>query len=125
MNNKTRVVLGAIVALFAISLIFRFVVLSHMGLAGGWIFYLGLPIGGVVAILLLLLRLGLLNFGEGSTAPVRHWQHNTAVQGPRPVSPPSEAPTWQRLQELDALRTSGTISDTEYAAKRERIISCI
>ena len=56
MNNRTKVILGAIVALFAISLVFRFVVLSQVGVAGGWIFYLGLPIGGIIALLVLLLR---------------------------------------------------------------------
>jgi hypothetical protein len=71
-------------------------------------------------LLLLLMRLGLLNFGERSSATVRHWQPNTAVQGPAPVSPPS-----QRLQELEALRTSGAISDTEYAERRAGIISGI
>jgi hypothetical protein len=40
------------------------------------------------------------------------------------VSPPP-APKWQRLQELEALRSTGTISDTEYAEKRERLISSI
>ncbi len=125
MNNNTKVVLGAVAALFAISFIVRFVVLSQAGLAGGWIFYLGLPVGGIVAILLLLMRLGLLNFGESPSATVQHWQHNTAVQAPQPVAAQSEAPTWQRLQELDALRTNGAISDTEYAAKRAQLISAI
>ena len=126
MNNRTKVVLGATVALLAIWLTLRVVVLSQVGLAGGWIFYLGLPIGGIVALLVLLLRLGLLNFGEGSSATVQHWQHNTAVQGPQPVSPPPAASTSsQQLRELEALRASGAISDTEYAAKRVQIISNI
>jgi hypothetical protein len=86
---------------------------------------LGLPIGGIVALLLLLMRLGLLNFGERSSATVQHWQPNTAVQGPAPVSPPSAAPPSQRLQELEALRTSGAISDIEYAERRAGIISGI
>jgi hypothetical protein len=125
MNNRTKVVIGAIVALFAISLVFRFVVLSQVGVAGGWIFYLGLPIGGIVALILLLLRLGLLNFGDGPSAAVQHWQHNTAVQAPPPASPPPTVPASQRLDELETLRTSGAISATEYAAKRARIISGI
>jgi hypothetical protein len=125
MNNKTKVVLGATVALLAIWLIMRVVVLSQAGLAGGWIFYLGLPIGGIVALILLLVRLGLLNFGEGSSATVQHWQHNAAVQGPPPVSTPPAAAMSQRLQELETLHTSGAISDTEYAAKRARLISGI
>jgi hypothetical protein len=120
MNNRTKVILGAIVALFAISLVFRFVVLSQVGVAGGWIFYLGLPIGGIIALLVLLLRLGLLNFGESPSATVQHWQHNTAGQAPAPASPPPAAS--QRLDELETLRTNGIISDTQYAAERARII---
>jgi hypothetical protein len=120
MNNRTKVILGAIVALFAISLVFRFVVLSQVGVAGGWIFYLGLPIGGIIALLVLLLRLGLLNFGESPSATVQHWQHNTAGQAPAPASPPPSAS--QRLDELETLRTNGIISDTQYAAERARII---
>jgi uncharacterized oligopeptide transporter (OPT) family protein len=120
MNNRTKVILGAIVALFAISLVFRFVVLSQVGVAGGWIFYLGLPIGGIIALLVLLLRLGLLNFGESPSATVQHWQHNTAGQTPVPAFPPPAAS--QRLDELETLRTNGIISDTQYAAERARII---
>ena len=120
MNNRTKVILGAIVALFAISIVLRFVVLSQVGVAGGWIFYLGLPIGGIIALLVLLLRLGLLNFGENPSATIQHWQHNTAGQAPAPASPPSAAS--QRLDELETLRTNGIISDTEYAAERARII---
>ena len=88
MNTRTKVIVGAIAALFAISLVLRFVVLSQVGVAGGWIFYLGLPIGGIVALLLLVLRLGLLNFGDSPTATVQHWQHNTAGQAPAPAAPP-------------------------------------
>jgi hypothetical protein len=120
MNNRTKVILGAIVALFAISLVFRFVVLSQVGVAGGWIFYLGLPIGGIIALLVLLLRLGLLNFGESPSATVQHWRHNTAGQAPAPASPPPAAS--QRLDELETLRTNGIISDTQYAAERARTI---
>lgn len=123
MNNRTKVILGAIFALFAISLVFRFVVLSQVGVAGGWIFYLGLPIGGIIALLVLLLRLRLLNFGESPSATVQHWQHNTAGQPPAPASPPPAAS--QRLDELETLRTNRIISDTEYAAERARIISGI
>lgn len=117
MNNNSKVVLGAIGALFAVSLIIRFVVLSQAGIPGTWIFYLGLPIGGIVAVLVLvlLLRLGLLNFGETSSATVQHWRHNTAAQ----------VPTSQRLEELESLLTNGAISNTEYAEKRARIISGI
>ena len=119
MNNRTKAILGAIVALFAVSLVFRVFVLSQVGVAGGWIFYLGLPIGGIIA-LLVLLRLGLLNFGESPSTTVQHWQHNIAGQAPAPASPPPAAS--QRLDELETLRTNGIISDTQYAAERARII---
>jgi hypothetical protein len=121
MNTRTKVVVGAIVALFAISLVFRFVVLSQVGVAGGWIFYLGLPIGGIVALLLLLLRLGLLNFGASPSATVQHWQHHTAGQAPAPASPPSAAASY-RMDELETLHNHGIISDSEYAAERAKII---
>jgi hypothetical protein len=124
MNNNSRIVLSVIAGLFAISLIVRFVVLSQAGLSGMWIFYLGLPIGGVVTVLLLLLRLGLLNFGDGQGATVQHWQHNTIAQPPQ-SSPSWATPSTLRLQELDDLRASGSISDTEYAEKRAGIISSI
>jgi hypothetical protein len=117
MNNQTKVVLGAIAAVFAVSLIIRFVVLSQAGVPGMWIFYLGLPIGGIFAVLGLLLRFGLLNFGERLTATAQHWS--------QPSSPPPAAPTSQRLEELEALLGRGAISDIEYAEKRARIIAGI
>jgi hypothetical protein len=125
MNNNTKVVLGAIVGLFAIALVLRFVVLSQVGLAGGWIFYLGLPIGGIVTLLVLLMRLGLLNFGERSSATVQHWQHTTGAQTPLSVSTPLVTAMSQRLAELETLRIKGGISDIEYATKRARIIARI
>src|SRR5262249_5737255 len=103
MNNRTKVIVGAIVALFALSFVIRFVLLSQAGFAGYWIFYLGLPIGGLVSLLFVLLRLGMLNFGEGPSATVRHWQQNTAAQAL--ASPPAVAS--QRLDELEALRANG------------------
>lgn len=115
MNNQTKVVLGAIAAAFAVSLIIRFVVLSQAGVPGMWIYYLGLPFGGIVTVLLLLLRLGLLNFGERPTAIAHHW--------PQPSPPPP--PASQRLEELEALLGRGAISDVEYAEKRARIIAGI
>jgi hypothetical protein len=133
MNNKViALAIGAVVALFALSLLLRFVVLSQYGVPGGWIFYLGLPIGGIGALAVLLLRLGLLNFGERPSGTMQHWhwQQNSGVQAPLPASPPpASAPlapsVAQRLQELDTLRASGAISDMEYSAKRQRIVSDI
>ena len=120
MNNRTKVILGAVAALFVISLVLRFAVLSQVGVASGWILYLGLPIGGIVALLLLLLRLGLLNFGESPSATVQHSQHDTAGQAPAPVSPPPAAS--QRLDELETLHNHGILSDADYAAERAKII---
>ncbi len=109
-NNKPMVLLlGAIAALFAFSLVVRFAFLSQFGLPGGWIFYLALPIGGIGTIILLLLRVGLINVGGRMTAPVQQWQ-------------PADS-TSQRLHQLETLRANGTVSDAEYANERARIIS--
>lgn len=109
-NNKPMVlVLGAIAALFAFSLVVRFAFLSQFGLPGGWIFYLALPIGGIGTLILLLLRLGLLNVGERSIAPIQHWK-------------PADS-TSHRLHQLETLRANGTVSGAEYTSERARIIS--
>jgi hypothetical protein len=119
MNNR-KVILGAIVALFVFSLVLRFALLSQVGIAGGWVYYLSLPIGGIVALLLLLLRLGLPHAGESPRATVQHWQHNTSGPAPVPVAPPpAEA---HRLDELNTLHTHGIITDKQYAAERAKII---
>jgi hypothetical protein len=121
-NNKPVVlVLGVIGALLALSLLLRFVVLSEFGV--GSIFYFGLPIGGFGALALLLMRLGLLNFDDGPSPTIQGWQHHDAAQGPSLASSPVAAPTSQRLEELATLRARGTISDAEYTAERQRIIS--
>jgi hypothetical protein len=134
-NNKViALVLGAIAALW---LLLRFVLLSQTGVPG--FFYFGLPIGGI-GVVILLLRLGLLNSGDKPGGTIQHWQHSgvqapplavplpVASQPPFVSRPPlaSQLPASsvsQRLQELETLRASGAISDTEYTAKRLRIIS--
>ena len=63
-NEVVAIVLGAVAAVFALSLLMRFVLLSEYGVPGGWM-YFGLPIGGI-GLVVLLLRLGLLNFGGRS-----------------------------------------------------------
>ncbi len=109
-NNKPMVViLGAVAALFALSLIVRFAFLSQFGLPGGWLFYLALPIGGIGTLILLLMRLGLLNVGGQSSAPIQQWQPATS--------------TSQRLQELETMRANGAVSEDEYTHQRARIIS--
>jgi uncharacterized membrane protein len=109
-NNKPMVLaLAAIAALFALSLVVRFAFLSQSGLSGGWLFYLALPIGGIGTVILLLMRLGLLNVGQRSIAPVQQWQ-------------PADS-TSQRLHELETLRVKGAVSEDEYTDERARIIS--
>jgi hypothetical protein len=46
-----------------------------------------------------------------------------AVPGAAPYSAPPEPTTAQRLQELETLRATGSISDNEYNAKRQQILS--
>jgi len=135
-NNKViALVVGGLVALVALSLALRFVLASQAGVPG--YFYLGLPIGGISVVILLLLRLGVLNFGQRPGGTIQHWQQHSGVQAPPlgsapplayPPPPPlayqPPAPSvTQRLQELEALRASGAISETEYTAKRQQIIS--
>lgn len=146
-NNKViALVVGGLVALVALSLALRFVLASQAGVPG--YFYLGLPIGGISVVILLLLRLGVLNFGQRPGGTIQHWQQHSGMQVPPggyqappgyqppppvayqpPVAPPPlayqpPAPSVsQRLQELETLRASGAISETEYTAKRQQIIS--
>lgn len=124
-NNKVVVtVLAVVVGLFALSMVMRFVMLSEYGISGSWM-YFGLPFGGI-GLVVLLLRLGLFNFGERSVRPMQPWHHNIGAQTPPPPAPSvPAAPVSQRLQELDGMRASGAISDSEYSAKRQQIISSI
>ena len=46
-----------------------------------------------------------------------------AAAAPPPVAAPAPPSVAQRLQELETLRASGVISDGEYTAKREKLIS--
>jgi hypothetical protein len=122
-NNKPVLLLaGAIAAIFTISLVVRFVALSEPGLPGGWLL-LGLPAGGV-GLLILLLRLGLINFDRGPSATLRPLQREAAMRVPT-TPPPPAVPTSKRLQEIENLRASGTISDEEYTAERARIIASL
>ena len=120
-NNKVVVtVLAVVVGLFALSMVMRFVMLSEYGISGSWM-YFGLPFGGI-GLVVLLLRLGVFNFGERSVRPIQPWHHNIGAQTAPPVL---AAPVSQRLQELDGMHASGAISDSEYSAKRQQIISSI
>jgi hypothetical protein len=120
-NNVIGIVLAAVAALFALSFVVRFVLLSQYGLSGGWIFF-ALPFGGI-GVLVLVLRLGLLNFGDRSGRTVQPGQYNIGAQAP-PVAPSPPAVS-QRLQELEGMRANGAISDAEYTAKRQQIISTL
>jgi len=123
-NNKPVLVLaGSIAAIFVISLVIRFVALSELGMPGGWTLYFGLPVGGI-GLLILLLRLGLLNFGQEPSATMRAFQHDAVMHAPAKPAP-TVAPTTQRLQEIENLRASGAISDDEYTAERARIIASL
>lgn len=124
MNNKfIAIALGSVAALFALSLVVRFVLLSEYGLSGGWMF-VGLPFGGI-GIAVLLLRLGVFNSGQRSGSAMVPWQHHIGMQAP-PFAPPAPAAAAsQRLQELEYLLTSGAISHAEYTAKRQQIMSAM
>jgi hypothetical protein len=59
-------------------------------------------------------------------------QPAAATPAPAAAAPPASAPSYmsapevstaQRLQELETLRATGAISDDEYSAKRQQIIS--
>ncbi|MDG4663913.1 SHOCT domain-containing protein [Mycobacterium sp. 236(2023)] len=61
---------------------------------------------------------------------VRRAAAQQAVPPPVPAAasysaPPAEATTAQRLQELETLRATGSITDAEYTAKRQQIIADI
>jgi len=122
-NEVVAIVLGAVAAVFALSLLMRFVLLSEYGVPGGWM-YFGLPIGGI-GLVVLLLRLGLLNFGGRSGGTIQPWHYNSGMPTPPPVSRPPAASVPHRLQQLETMRESGAISDAEYTAKRQQIISSI
>ena len=123
-NNKPALILaGAIAVLFVITFVIRFVALSELGLPGGWMLYFGLPVGGI-GLLILLLRLGLLKFGQGPSATMRAFQHDAVMHVPV-TRPPTAAPTMQRLQEIETLRARGVISEDEYTAERARIIASL
>ena len=56
-NEVVAIVLGAVAAVFALSLLMGFVLLSEYGVPGGWV-YFGLPMGAI-GLVVVLLRLGL------------------------------------------------------------------
>jgi hypothetical protein len=122
-NKPALILAGTVAALFVISLVIRFVALSELGLPGGWTLYFGLPVGGI-GVLILLLRLGVLNVGKGTTATIQPVAHHGVAHTPWTPAP-TVAPTTQRLQEIETLRASGVMSDDEYTAERARIIASL
>jgi hypothetical protein len=168
-NSKViALVVGAVFSVFVVWMVVRMFVLSQYGFGASPIFYMGLPIGGITVVVLLLLRLGLLNFGNrpgtgnnwqqpggwqappqfwqqpggaqnwqqpggaqnwqqpgGAQMPPQPWQQPGGAQMPPPAVAPPPLSVSQRLQELETLRATGAISDTEYAAKRREIISAM
>jgi hypothetical protein len=63
----------------------------------GWI-SIGLPFGGI-GVFVLLLRLGVLNFGGRSTGTGPSWPQNIGVQTP-PAWSPQQAPTASQRQQI-------------------------
>jgi Short C-terminal domain len=123
-NNKViAIVVGAVAALLALSFVVRFVLLSQYGFSGGWIFF-ALPFGGI-GVLVLLLRLGVINAIGRSSGTSLPLHYNVGVQAPPPASPPPAPGVSQRLQELESMRASGAISESEYATKRQQILSAL
>jgi hypothetical protein len=112
-NNKPVLILaGVIVALFVISLVIRFVALSELGMPGGWTLYFGLPVGGI-GLLILLLRLGLLNFGQEPSATMRAFQHDAVMHAPATPAPTVATTSTPRsvLGSSPACRTSRGSTD--------------
>ena len=79
-NEVVAIVLEAVAAVFALSLLMRFVLLSEYGVPGGWM-YFGLPIGGI-GLVVVLPRLGLLNFAGRSAGTIQPWHYNSGMPTP-------------------------------------------
>jgi hypothetical protein len=117
-NKRMAVVLAGIFAALAIGMVVRFVALSQYGVSGSWM-YLGLlPFGGI-GLIVLVLRLGLLNLGERSHRSAAPWPYHLTVHS-APVGSVAH-----RLQHLESMRASGAISEAEYLAHRQQIVSSI
>ncbi len=110
---KTKVVVVVAGGMVAVLLLWRYVALSRAGMPLGWMLYLGLPITAVG----LLFALRLASLGAG-------WSIKPDAPQPTagPALPPSGPSLAERLRELD-LQAEGAISDTEYCARRLRLLS--
>jgi hypothetical protein len=114
MKTKALVLFSG--GLVALLLLVRYLALSRAGIPSGWMLYFGLPI--ITAGVLFALRLANLGAGWGTNA--NHVERHNGV--PQPFSLPA-ASVSERLRELEALHGGGAISDTEYSARRLRIIA--
>lgn len=112
---KIKVAVLSIGTVIALLLLLHYFALSRAGLPLGWMLYLGLPItaAGVV------FALRLANLGTGWDTKDDD-SDRQALPGAAPSVDPSVS---ERLQELEALHEEGAISETEYIARRIRIIS--
>jgi hypothetical protein len=126
-NKIVPIVIGAAVAIFAISMALRFVLFTEYGIPSSYLLF-GLP-GAGIGLVLLLLRLGVFTSGHRSSGIVGPWQQvgspqNLTGQPLQYLGAPAPAAS-QHLQELDRLWQTGTISPADYAARRQQIISTI
>ena len=123
-NNKPVLILaGAIAAFFVISLVIRFVALSELGLPGGWTLYFGLPVGGI-GLLILLLRLGLLNFGQEPSATMRAFAARRCRRTRRGRGADRGADDATTAGDREPARQR-RLSDDQYTAERARIIASL
>ncbi|OBB94818.1 SHOCT domain-containing protein [Mycobacterium sp. 852002-40037_SCH5390672] len=108
---KSKVIVlsaGVVVSLFLVA---RYFALSRAGVPLGWMLYLGLPVTGAGV----LFALRLLDLGDGWGTGADALAHRDSS-----VHPPSPS---ERLQQLENLYAQGAVSDSEYRARRQDIIS--
>jgi hypothetical protein len=127
-NRIVPIVIGAAVAIFAISMLLRFALFSEYGIPTSYLL-VGLP-GAGIGLVVLLLRLGVFTGGQRSSGINGPWQQNFGAQPPQypGVAPFAGAPAptaSQHLQELDRQWQAGAISPADYAARRQQIIATI
>jgi len=103
---KIKAVVVSIGGMVALLLLLHYLALSRSGLPLEWILYLGLPTTAVGV----LFALRLIQLGEG-------WGHGADASDNRG---PAVA---EQLRHLTILHGTGTISDTEYTARRLDIIA--
>lgn len=106
MKSKVIVLLaGVMVSLFLVA---RYFALSRDGVPLGWMLYLGLPVTGAGV----LFALRLVDLGTG-------WSAGPDTMAHKEVPGDSS----QCLEQLESLHARGAISESEYLARRLRIIA--